>query len=71
MNEIYLGVGFGQEGQEIPMASLGLKTWGRRIAYRQRLKQSYEIMQRCWGKRAAYMERGREKVAGCGWTSSC
>ncbi len=71
VNEIYLGVGFGQEGQEIPMASLGLKTWGRRIAYRQRLKQSYEIMQRCWGKRAAYMERGREKVAGCGWTSSC
>ncbi|MCI8280161.1 MAG: hypothetical protein HFI76_00325 [Lachnospiraceae bacterium] len=50
VNEIYLGFGTSQEAGEIPMTPFSLKSWGRGVAYRQRLKQSYYILQKCWGQ---------------------
>lgn len=61
VNEIYLGLGFDQSAQKIPMAAFGLETWGRKISCRQRLKQSYEIVQRCWQSTDAHSVQGQRE----------
>ncbi len=47
VEEIYLGLGTSQK-EEISMEPLTLKNWGRKVAYHQRLKQSYYILKNCW-----------------------
>ena len=47
---IYVGISDPEhEKQRIPMEKFMLRGWGKHPAYRERLKQSYYIMQELWG----------------------
>lgn len=52
INELYIGIATAEENSKsiIPMKALSLKGWGEDIAYHERLKQSYYIMQQAWGE---------------------
>ncbi len=47
---IYVGISDPEhEKQRIPMEKFRLRSWGKHPAYRERLKQSYYMMQELWG----------------------
>lgn len=51
VDELYIGIAkANMDKQEIiPMKAVSLKGWGQNIAYHERLKQSYYIVQKAWG----------------------
>lgn len=48
INSIQVGVSDGTDACRIPVARFALEGWGDRVTSHERLKRSYEIMQRCW-----------------------
>ena len=49
VKELWIGIARDAGTEEIPMAAFSLKGWGTKISYRERLKQSYTVMQELWG----------------------
>ncbi len=47
IQRLWIGVSRGGERDKIPMSALKLKGW-KTVDYRERLKESYYIMQKCW-----------------------
>lgn len=49
INEMYVGVGTaGGDGTPIPLNSVPLKGWGKKVTYHERLKRSYYILKDYW-----------------------
>lgn len=51
IDELYIGIAKANRNKHepIPMEALSLKGWGQDVAYHERLKQSYYIVQQAWG----------------------
>ncbi len=48
IDEMYVGLSWGEQEYRIPMAALPLEGWGRNVTYHERLKKSYYILQEYW-----------------------
>ena len=48
IDEMYVGLSAGASDTRIPMAAFPLEGWEKPEVYRERLKESYFILQKCW-----------------------
>ena len=48
IERLYVGVGDGSDNGRIAMGDFGLRGWGKKVNYHERLKDSYYILQECW-----------------------
>ncbi len=49
IEEIFCGLGTGEDGEEIAFGRLPLEGWGKKVTYHERLKESYYILRDYWG----------------------